>query len=105
MIYVRGSDAVLLESNYDPDMLRAGRYPYDLKKRIMSRKGHLSNDDAGETAAELIRSGAHQIVLGHLSKENNYPPTAELTAKTALAAYPNIRIAVAAPNKPTEIYI
>ena len=77
--YVRGSDAVLLESNYDPDMLQAGRYPYDLKKRIMSRKGHLSNDDAGKTAAELIGFGARQIVLGHLSKENNFPELAERT--------------------------
>ena len=84
MNYVRGSDAVLLESNYDPDMLRAGRYPYDLKKRIMSRKGHLSNDDAGETAAELIRSGARQIVLGHLSKENNFPELAERSCLCAL---------------------
>ena len=76
---VRGADAVLLESNYDPDMLQAGPYPYDLKKRIMSRKGHLSNDDAGKAAAELIRCGARQIVLGHLSKENNFP---ELAART-----------------------
>ena len=77
MNYVRGSDAVILESNYDPDMLQAGPYPYDLKKRIMSRRGHLSNDDAGRTAAELVRSGARQIVLGHLSKENNFPELAE----------------------------
>ena len=84
MNYVRGSDAVLLESNYDPDMLRAGRYPYDLKKRIMSRRGHLSNDDAGETAAELIRSGARQIILGHLSKENNFPELAERSCLCAL---------------------
>ena len=75
--YVRGADAVLLEANYDPDMLQAGPYPYELKKRIMSRKGHLSNDDAGKTAAELISHGAKQIVLGHLSKENNFPELAE----------------------------
>ena len=75
--FVRGVDAVLLESNYDPDMLKAGPYPYDLKKRIMSRKGHLSNDDAGRTAAQLIASGARQIILGHLSKENNFPELAE----------------------------
>jgi len=74
--HVLGSDAVLLESNYDPDMLHAGPYPYDLKKRILSRRGHLSNDDAGDTAAKLIRAGARQIVLGHLSKENNFPQLA-----------------------------
>ncbi len=74
--YVRGCDAVLLESNYDPDMLQAGPYPYDLKKRIMSRRGHLSNDDAGHVAVELIHSGTRQIILGHLSKENNFPELA-----------------------------
>lgn len=74
--YVRGSDAVLLESNYDPDMLKAGPYPYDLKQRILSRRGHLSNDDAGHVAVELIRSGTKQIILGHLSKENNFPELA-----------------------------
>ena len=74
--YVRGAHAVLLESNYDPDMLKAGPYPYELKQRILSRRGHLSNDDAGHVAVELIRSGARQIILGHLSKENNFPELA-----------------------------
>ena len=73
---VLGADAVILESNYDPDMLTAGPYPYELKKRIKSRRGHLSNDDAGAVAAELIRRGAQQIILGHLSKENNFPELA-----------------------------
>ena len=68
-----GSDAVVLESNYDPDMLRAGPYPYALKQRILGRRGHLANDDAGRAAVELVRGGARQIVLGHLSKENNFP--------------------------------
>lgn len=84
--HVLGADAVLLESNYDPDMLKAGPYPYDLKKRILSRRGHLSNDDAGATAAQLIRAGARQIVLGHLSKENNFPELALKSAEVALMA-------------------
>ncbi len=84
--YVLGADAVLLESNYDPDMLKAGPYPYDLKKRILSRKGHLSNDEAGETAAKLVKAGARQIVLGHLSKENNFPELAMKTVEIALMA-------------------
>ena len=81
---VEGADAVLLESNYDPDMLQAGPYPYELKKRILSRRGHLSNDDAGETAARLVRAGARQIVLGHLSKENNFPELALKSVESAL---------------------
>lgn len=82
--HVLGADAVLLESNYDPDMLKAGPYPYDLKKRILSRRGHLSNDDAGATAAKLINAGARQVVLGHLSKENNFPELALQSAEAIL---------------------
>ena len=81
---VSGSDAVVLESNYDPDMLRAGRYPYALKQRILGRRGHLANDDAGSAAVELVRRGARQIVLGHLSKENNFPALAEKCCAAAL---------------------
>jgi len=82
--YVLGSDAVLLESNYDPHMLEVGPYSYELKRRILSRKGHLSNDDAGSAAVRLVRHGAKQIVLGHLSKENNFPELALQTATTTL---------------------
>ena len=74
---------MLLESNYDPGMLQAGRYPYELKRRIMSRKGHLSNDDAAEAALALVAGGARQLVLGHLSKENNFP---ELALRCCIAA-------------------
>ena len=81
--YVKGADAVILESNYDPGMLQTGPYPFDLKKRIMGRHGHLSNDDAGEVAAELAKNGTRQIILGHLSKENNYP---ELALQCTLSA-------------------
>ena len=82
--YIVGADAVILESNYDPGMLETGPYPYELKKRIMGRDGHLSNDDAGEVAVELVNHGASQIILGHLSKENNYPELALQSAQTAL---------------------
>ena len=84
MKYILGADAVLLEANYDPDMLTAGPYPFELKKRILSRKGHLSNDDAGAVAAKLVQSGAKQIILGHLSKENNFPELALRTVELIL---------------------
>ena len=107
--YVMGADAVLLESNYDPDMLKAGRYPYDLKKRILSRRGHLSNDDAGATAAQLIQSGARQVVLGHLSKENNFPELALKSAEAALMAEGieigrDADVRVALRDEPTGIF-
>ena len=83
---VRGADAVLLESNYDPDMLKAGSYPYELKRRILSSRGHLCNDDAGSCALELVQSGTKHIVLGHLSKENNFPELALRCCEDALRA-------------------
>lgn len=82
--YIVGSDAVILESNFDPGMLQTGPYPYELKKRIMGRHGHLSNDDASEVAVELARHGATQIILGHLSKENNFPELALKCTEAAL---------------------
>lgn len=86
MNHVSGADAVLLESNYDPDMLKAGSYPYELKRRILSNRGHLCNEDAGACALELVRSGARHIVLGHLSKENNFPELALRCCENALVA-------------------
>ena len=83
--FVRGSDAVLLEANYDPDMLTAGPYLYGLKQRILSTKGHLSNDDSGKAATKLIEAGAKQILLGHLSKENKFPQLAERSVKNILS--------------------
>ena len=78
------ADVVLLESNYDAAMLDAGPYPYDLKRRIAGRSGHLSNDDAAEAAVTLVRQGVRYIVLGHLSKENNFPELAYQSALSAL---------------------
>lgn len=82
---VSGSDILLLESNYDEDMLKAGKYPYVLKKRILGRSGHLSNDDAGKAAVQLAAREVKNIILGHLSKENNFPQLAEQTVKLALS--------------------
>ena len=106
---VLGSDAVLLESNYDPDMLRAGPYPYELKKRIQSRHGHLSNDDAGHAAAELALHGTQQIILGHLSKENNYPGLAMKCCELALrqsgiVPFEDVEIIVAARDGCTGMF-
>ena len=100
-----GVDECIIESNHDVSMLMTGPYPYMLKRRILSPSGHLSNDDCGKLLQVLAGSGTHAFMLAHLSRENNYPPTAELTAKTALSSFPGVRIAIAAPSSPTEIYI
>ena len=68
-----GCEAVVLESNHDVEMLKNGSYPYDLKQRILSRRGHLSNSDCAVFASELCANGAKNILLAHLSEENNHP--------------------------------
>ena len=81
---VKGCDLILAESNHDIGMLRNGNYPYMLKRRILSEKGHLSNIDCSNFVAELVQTGTTRIVLGHLSKENNIPELAFQTTKSAL---------------------
>lgn len=79
-----GCDLVLLESNYDPAMLRAGPYPWSLKRRISGERGHLSNEAGALLATHLAARGTTRIVLGHLSQNNNLPDIAYLTARQAL---------------------
>lgn len=81
-----GSDLVLLESNHDVQMLKNGPYPYYLKQRILSDRGHLSNTDCASFAGELINTGTTRLVLGHLSRENNIPSVAFETTNNALGA-------------------
>ena len=81
---IHGSDLVLLESNHDVGMLQNGPYPFFLKQRILSDRGHLSNENCSRTAVKLVESGTTRIVLGHLSKENNIPSLAYETTRSAL---------------------
>ncbi len=64
-------DVVVLESNHEVSMLRAGSYPYALKKRILSSIGHLSNDDCAKELPYLVKNGTRHILLSHLSEDNN----------------------------------
>ena len=76
---VSGSDLVLLESNHDVGMLQTGPYPYTVKRRILSDKGHLCNDVCAETAVRLLESGTTRFCLAHLSRDNNMPRLAYQT--------------------------
>lgn len=73
------SSFLLLEANYEPEILKCSSYPYMLKERIKGPNGHLSNSDAGKTISYLVDHGLNKVMLGHLSKENNFP---ELAYKT-----------------------
>jgi len=74
--YFEMSDLLLLESNHDVEMLKVGRYPWVLKKRILGETGHLSNEMAGKVVAYMAEKGTRNFLLGHLSKENNFPELA-----------------------------
>jgi phosphoribosyl 1,2-cyclic phosphodiesterase len=67
---------LILEANHDPDMLINGPYAWPLKQRIMSRSGHLSNQDTGRLLAEMIHDRLQQVILAHLSEINNTPEKA-----------------------------
>ena len=97
-----GCRDVILESNHDPDMLICGRYPEALKMRIMSPRGHLSNPDCAAFAAELCALGTENILLAHLSEENNRPDIA-LAETVAAVADPLVHIAVADRNEPVRL--
>ena len=81
---IKKSSLAVIESNHDIDMLRCGPYPYTLKKRILSDKGHLSNKACAEELPELVKCGVNRIILGHLSKENNTPLLAYNTSLESL---------------------
>lgn len=70
---------IMLEANYDPEVLRCSSYPFSLKSRIASPIGHLSNEIAGKTISYLLKSGLKNAMLGHLSKESNFPELAYQT--------------------------
>jgi phosphoribosyl 1,2-cyclic phosphodiesterase len=76
--------AILIEMNHDIQMLLAGSYPWPLKQRIRSNRGHLSNEDGGELIRDVWHHNLQHVVIGHLSKENNIPDLARLTAQQAI---------------------
>jgi phosphoribosyl 1,2-cyclic phosphodiesterase len=81
---LKGCDGMILESNHDIQMLKAGPYPWALKQRVMSRCGHLSNDSVAQYLGNDFDGKASHVVLAHLSKKNNLPEIALLSAQRAL---------------------
>ena len=82
---IKGSDAILIESNHDVEMLSKGPYPPELKMRIMSERGHISNNACAAELVRLLNAGTQRFILGHLSKKNNTPLLARSSAEAALA--------------------
>ena len=96
----RRCDAVLVESNYDPAMLRDGPYPWALKERILGPLGHLSNADTGRLLERGLGEACRHVVLAHLSRKNNHPDLALQAAEEALerAGRRGVELTLAAPE-------
>ena len=101
--WMRGTEAAVLEANHDPEWLARGPYAAQLKRRISSPNGHLSNRQAAQAAVSLAPHGLKDLVLAHLSKTNNSPARACGTVHGALreAGYGGVRVRAAIANHPT----
>jgi len=100
---IKNSNFLLLEANYEPDVLKCSSYPFHLKERIASPIGHLSNIEAGQTINYLSNYGVKNIMLGHLSNENNFP---ELAYKSVLEQIESkdLNLSVANRFNPSPIF-
>lgn len=104
-----GFDFLIIEANHDYEMLTNGSYPAYLKKRILGKKGHLSNDDTAAILPELINGHQPCILLAHLSKDNNRPELAYITIKNnlqdnGLHIDRDLNLNFTYREKPTEVY-
>ena len=90
---LKDSNLLYVEANHDIHMLQAGPYPYYLKRRILGERGHLCNEKAAQLVAELMNNRLKQVILGHLSKENNYPDLALATVKNEVENSVNVEVA------------
>lgn len=101
-----GCDMLVLESNYDEDMLLKGPYPWFLKQRIRSREGHLSNEASSRLLSDLLHARLQKVVLAHLSEVNNSPEAALVGAVDAVGGTGNaVDLVVACQAEPTPVMI
>ncbi|MBY0506646.1 MAG: MBL fold metallo-hydrolase [Bryobacteraceae bacterium] len=104
-VHLEDVDLLLLESNHDLDMLKVGPYPWSVKQRVMSRKGHLSNDVASQFLLDHLSARAQTVMLGHLSEHNNHPEIARLIAAQALQQRALLtELTVCEPGEPSPLY-
>jgi len=104
-VHLRGVNLLLLESNHDLEMLRVGPYPWSVKQRVMSRRGHLSNEVAAEFIRHDLDSTVSTLILGHISEHNNHP---ELVRNMGFKALDGralfTKLVVADPRLPSEVF-
>jgi len=102
---LRGADLLIIESNYDADMLRDGPYPWIVKQRVLSRVGHLGNDALEEYLTSEYDGAARYVILAHISESNNLPALARNCAERALQGKMGLlgnQVLLASQNEPLE---
>jgi phosphoribosyl 1,2-cyclic phosphodiesterase len=103
--HLRRTDLLLLEANHDLDMLKVGPYPWSVKQRVMSRVGHLSNLGMSDYLMQDLDSATANLVLGHLSEQNNHPEIVRMIANEALERRGlNTRLSIAQQRTPSEVF-
>jgi phosphoribosyl 1,2-cyclic phosphodiesterase len=98
-----GAHALVLESNYCPDMLTRSAYPPQVRQRINGRQGHLSNADMSALLASLLHEKLQVVVLVHLSEENNTPGLALEYARRVMNGH-RAQLHVASQDRPTPLF-
>ncbi|SDK22391.1 MBL fold metallo-hydrolase [Sediminibacillus albus] len=106
---VENADAYIFESNHDVSMLRMGRYPWNVKRRILGDSGHVSNDDCALALSEIIGDQTKRIYLAHLSKDNNMKELARMSVQNYLSEYgfsigDKLHLHDTDPKVPTPLY-
>jgi phosphoribosyl 1,2-cyclic phosphodiesterase len=104
--HIRGCDLLMLESNYDTEMLRVSPYPFFVRQRVGSRNGHLSNHAVADFLNADFDRKARTLVLAHLSEQNNHPEIARLFAVEALerAGARDTRLHIARQHETSEVF-
>ena len=103
--HLSGCDGLFFESNHDLDMLRMGTYPWSLKRRIMSRFGHLSNDDAVQAVQRMIGADLKTLCMIHLSEKNNHESIVrEMTSSVIDRMGMRLEVGIAKQYEPTGIF-
>ncbi len=104
-MHLRDTDLLVLESNHDIEMLRVGPYPWSVKQRVMSRRGHLSNEIAADFIQRDLDGRVSTLVLGHISEHNNHPELVRNLAYKALNGRTLFtKLVVAEPGVQTEVF-
>lgn len=102
---VEDADAYIFEANHDVEMLRMGRYPWNVKRRILGDTGHVSNEDSGLALTDIIGNQTKRIYLAHLSQDNNMKDLARMSVDAILKERGiHLRLCDTDPYKPTTLY-